>query len=334
MNALSTTLTRLELSTFPTPLQQLERFPQAFEAAPKIWIKRDDQTTLALGGNKVRKLEFLLADAIARGADTILTTGGPQSNHCRLTAAACARHGLACHLILGGEESAVPNGNALLDQLCGATMHYVPSKERNPAMQALHSELAAKGQQPYTVPLGGSNGLGAVGYALAMQELRDQFPGDWNTIDAIIVATSSGGTQAGLAVGARALGFQGKVLGLSIDQAADQEPSYQSEMADIANKTAAYLNLDETFCDTDFHLNDDYLGGGYGVLGPVEREATQLLASTEGIFVGPVYTGRAVAGLIDLIRKGEFTPDQTVLFWHTGGAPAIFAYADGLSRAH
>ena len=161
-------LPRLDLSAFPTPLHRLERFPGSFENPPELWIKRDDQTTLALGGNKVRKLEFLLADAQHHGADTILTTGGPQSNHCRLTAAACARYGLECHLILGGSPADIPNGNALLDDLCGATLHYVPNKERMPAMRALDQEFAAEGKRPYTVPLGGSNGLGAVGYALAM----------------------------------------------------------------------------------------------------------------------------------------------------------------------
>jgi D-cysteine desulfhydrase len=324
------TAPRYPLSSFPTPLHRLERFETAFEDSPKLWIKRDDQTTLAFGGNKTRKLEFLLADARAAGADTVITTGGPQSNHCRLTAAASAQMGMACHVVLGGEEGEVPNGNALLDWLCGAVMHYVQPENRNARMASLSDELKEEGRKPYIVPLGGSNGLGAVGYALAMKELRDQFSGDWNDIDAIIVATSSGGTQAGLTVGARAFGFEGKILGLSIDQAADQVPSYQSEMAGIANESAKIFGLEESFDERDFHLNDDYLGGGYGVLSSVEKEATMLLAQHEGIFVGPVYTGRAVAGLIDLIRKGKFTSEHTVLFWHTGGAPALFAYAKEL----
>ena len=153
-------------------------------------------------------LEMLLADARAAGADTVITTGGPQSNHCRLTAAASAQMGMACHVVLGGEEGEVPNGNALLDWLCGAVMHYVQPENRNARMASLSDELKEEGRKPYIVPLGGSNGLGAVGYALAMKELRAQFSGDWNDIDAIIVAPSSGGTQAGLTVGARAFGFE------------------------------------------------------------------------------------------------------------------------------
>ena len=319
-----------QLSAYPTPLQSLERFPRVFDACPTLWIKRDDLTSLAMGGNKVRKLEFLLAEAQSQGAQTTITAGGPQSNHCRLTAAACAQLGLDCHLVLGGSAEPIPNGNALLDQLCGATLHYVPGSERQAKMAALEKGFLEDGRRPYVIPVGGSNGVGAVGYALAMEELRDQFPGDWNDIDTIVVATSSGGTQAGLTLGARGLGYQGRVLGISIDQAADREPSYQGEMAEIANEAARLLDIAATFEATDFHLNDDYLGAGYGVLGPVEKEATNLLAQHEGIFIGPVYTGRAVAGLIDLIRKGVFTKDQTVLFWHTGGAPALFAYAEEL----
>lgn len=323
---------RLELSHFPTPLHELSQFAQPLsDSPPRMWIKRDDQTTLAMGGNKVRKLEFLLADAQAKKADAIITAGGPQSNHCRLTAAACARLNLDCHLVLGGAQEPQPNGNALLDTLCGAELHYVPGSERGAKMEALASELEQKGQRPYLIPVGGSTGLGAVGYALAVAELKEQYPGDWNDIGTLAVATSSGGTQAGLTVGARALGFRGRVLGISIDQPGDRDPSYQSEMAAIANETARLLGLDMAFSAADFELNADYLGEGYGILGEVEKEATRLLAQSEGIFVGPVYTGKAVAGLIDLIRKKAFTREDTVLFWHTGGAPALFAYADGFA---
>jgi|MDTC01.3.fsa_nt_gb D-cysteine desulfhydrase len=323
-------LPRCDLSTFPTPLHRLDHLANHLSPSPQLWVKRDDQTTLALGGNKVRKLEFLIAHAKQQGADTIITMGGPQSNHCRLTAAACARTGLACHLVLGGAEAAFPNGNALLNSLCDAQVHYVSPEQRNHKTTALLKELRVAGRSPYLLPLGGSNGLGAIGYVLAMKELRDQFPGDWNDLDTIAVATSSGGTQAGLTLGARMFGFEGTVLGISIDQAADRQPSYQSEMADIANEAAGILQVDERLNGAEFHLNADYLGAGYGILGPAEKEAISTFAQCEGIFLGPVYTGRAFAGLLDLIRRREFSQDQTVLFWHTGGAPALFAYAQEL----
>lgn len=320
--------TRCPLSQFPTPLHRLHRLAEALEHPGPLWIKRDDLTGLALGGNKVRKLEFLLADAQAKGATDILTAGGPQSNHCRLTAAACARLGLRCHLILGGELASPPNGNTLLDALCGATLHVVAPSERNARLASLAREIDSGPGTAYPIPVGGSNGLGAVGYALAMAELRDQYPGDWNELGTIVVATSSGGTQAGLTLGARALGFRGTVLGLSIDQEKDRQPSFQSEMAAIAQEAARCLQLDLDLEASDFHLNADYLGNGYGVLGQAEQSAIESMARLEGIFVGPVYTGRALAGMIDLIRQGHFGPSESVLFWHTGDAPALFAYAD------
>ncbi len=322
-------LPRVTLTTSPTPLHALTRLSENL-AGPEVWIKRDDLTTLAMGGNKVRKLEFLLGEALSGEADVILTAGGPQSNHCRLTAAACAAHGLECHLVLGGDPTEPPNGNALLDELCGATTHYVPREERNSHLTDLTEAFLADGRKPYMIPIGGSTGVGALGYVAAMAELCDQWPGDWNELDAMVCATSSGGTQAGLTLGARLLGYTGSVLGISVDQPIDRDPLYQQEMADIANESACLIDSDLRVGPDDFQLNADYLGLGYGILGPSEIEAIQVLAQREGIFLDPVYAGRAIAGLLDLIRKGAYQSGQKILFWHTGGAPALFAYADDL----
>lgn len=328
---------RFPLAFLPTPLHPLARLsagPQLPTADLQLWIKRDDQTGLAGGGNKTRKLELLVADALAQGADTLITTGAVQSNHCRQTAAAAARAGLACHLVLGGREPDVVTGNLLLDRLLGAEIHWTTREERLPRLHALADELRAAGRRPYTITYGGSDPVGAAGYVLALEELYGQARALGIHLDAIVVASSSGGTQAGLVVGAWRLGWDVPILGISIDEPAHR---LRVNVADLATRTAARWGRPHTFAPGDILVDDSYLGGGYGVMGTLEREAITLMARTEGILLDPVYTGRAFGGLLDILRARPETfarPDRpgtvNILFWHTGGSPALFAYAQEL----
>ena len=322
-------LARFPLAQLPTPIEELKSLSREL-GGPELLIKRDDQTGLALGGNKTRKLEFLVAQALEQGADTLVTAGATQSNHCRQTAAAAARAGLRCELLLNGTKPELPNGNLLLDELLGARIYWVERSEREAKLSAVSDHLRKEGRKPYVIPVGGSNGVGATGYVLAMIELAEQLDGMNQRVDHVVLASSSGGTQAGIVVGAKVTDFNGKLHGVSIDKDEGNGVTYEDELADIANETAKYIDFDAQFAASDFNVVYDYLGGGYGVVGELEREAIRLLASREGIVLDPVYTGRAMGALIDLIRKRAFRSDETILFWHTGGAPALFAYAKDL----
>src|SRR5205823_1236756 len=323
-------LPRFRLAQLPTPIEELKSLSREL-GGPKLLIKRDDQTSLALGGNKTRKLEFLVGQALEQGADTLVTAGAAQSNHCRQTAAAAARAGLRCELVLNGTKPELPNGNLLLDELLGAHIHWVQRSEREAKLNEIADELRKQGSKPYVIPVGGSNGVGATGYVLAMMELAQQLDGMNRRIDHVIFASSSGGTQAGIVVGAKVTGFKGKVHGVSIDWVESDAATYERELADIADEAAKYVGFNAQFAACDFTVVYDYLGDGYGIVGDLEREAIRLLASREGIVVDPVYTGRAMGALLDSIRKKAFRSDETVLFWHTGGAPALFAYAKDLT---
>lgn len=315
--------TRLSLAVLPTPLQPLPRLAEAL-GGPRLLVKRDDLTGLGLGGNKVRKLEYLVADALAQGATTLITAGAPQSNHARQTAAAAARCGLECVLVLGPIAPPEMTGNLLLDRLFGARIRWAGTRDRFAVMDEVAAEERAVGRTPYIIPYGGSNAIGAAGYLQAMGELARQAEEQGVTIDHIVFASSSGGTQAGMVVGARAHGVSARILGISVDKDA---PTLRRTVYDLALLTAAHHGVPLDLAPEDVHVNADYIGGGYAVMGAVEREAIRLVARSEGLVLDPVYTGRAMAGLIDLIRRGTFTPEETVLFWHTGGAPALFAYA-------
>ena len=315
---------RIVLAHLPTPIELLPRLTKLLQG-PQLLIKRDDLTGLGLGGNKTRKLEYLAADALAQGCRTLVTTGAVQSNHCRQVAAAAARLGLGCILVLAGEDPGSRQGNLLLDELSGAKLVFVPKEERDQRLQQAFTHAEENGMQPYLIPYGGSNPVGVQGYIQAMNELQDQnLQPDW-----IVLASSSGGTQAGLVLGAKQTGFPGRILGISVDKPADELT--QIIMA-LANQTAARLGIDKKIESEDVLVNDAYCQAGYGILQPAEVEAIRLFARTGGILLDPVYTGRAAAGLIDLIRKGFFSPNETVLFWHTGGIPALFAepYASAL----
>jgi D-cysteine desulfhydrase family pyridoxal phosphate-dependent enzyme len=324
-------LPRFRLAEFPTPIHHLETLSTVYNG-PAIYMKRDDLTSLGLGGNKTRKLEFLVGEALAREKDTLVTAGGLQSNHCRLTAAAASKAGLACHLVLNGTRPETPNGNLLLDALFGATVHYCDRKDRDAKLAEVADGLSAAGKRPYVIPVGGSNGTGSVGYVQAMLELDTQLADMQLQPDAIVFATSSGGTQAGLTLGARIIGFTGQVLGISIDQTKTGEAAFPPILTEIVNATARRLGVDIQMTDDDFLLNCDYLGAGYALPGDLEFDAIKDLARYEGILVGPVYTARAMGGLIDLIKKNTFTKGQTVLFWHTGGTPELFAWADQIGE--
>ena len=320
-------LPRLELAQLPTPVQAMPRL-SAHLAGPHLFVKRDDQTGLAFGGNKTRKLETLCAAAKTENADTLLTAGAIQSNHCRQTAAAAAHLGMACTLILVGQAPSTPTANLLLDGLFGADLRWTNKERRDEDLQKAFEETEAAGGKPYLIPYGGSNPIGAAAFVYALEEMlqQGQRP-DW-----IVLASSSGGTQAGMIAGARLLGYEGKIVGISVEErAADLRP----RIAHLAMETASLLGEKTSLAEKDILVNDDYLGKGYALMGEAEREAIHLFARLEGLLVDPVYTGRAAAGLIDLVRKGHFNKGESVLFWHTGGTPALFAdaYRGGLNQA-
>ena len=322
-------LPRFPLAQLPTPVEELKRLSREL-GGPELWIKRDDQTGLALGGNKTRKLEFLVGQALAQGADTLITAGAVQSNHCRQTAAAAAKAGLKCELILNGKQPEVPNGNLLLNELLGARLHWIDRSQRAAKFEELSEQLRAQGREPYIIPVGGSNGVGATGYVVAMIELVDQLRVSGKKIDHLLFGSSSGGTQAGIVLGARVAGFNGTLHGLSIDKNDPELNEYEIEVAQIANECAEYIGSEVRLTKDDVKVVYGYKGEGYGVVGDLECEAIRLLARTEGIVLDPVYAGRAFGALVDLIRKGVFRRGETVLFWHTGGSPALFAYAEAL----
>ena len=318
---------RVALGHFSTPIERLERLSREL-GGPEIFVKRDDQTGLATGGNKTRKLEFLLAEAQAQGCDWLVTVGGPQSNHCRQTAAAAARVGMGCSVILRGVPPPRSLGNLLLDQLLGAQVHWARNSTREAVAAEVVEQLSRQGCRPYLVPLGGSTPLGALGYVAAMQEALQQLREQLIDIDVMVVASSSAGTQAGLVLGAALYGFGGRVLGISIDSAAAE---LTATVRQIAQGAGRMLGLDEALAaGVRIEVNADYLGGGYAVVGELERQAIRMVARTEGLLLDPVYTGRAFGGLMDLIRKGSIGKGQRVLFWHTGGSAALSAFADDL----
>jgi len=288
-------------------------------------MKRDDLTGLAFGGNKTRKLEFLVAQALARGADTLVTAGAAQSNHCRQTAAAAARSGLGCDLLLGGTAPAEPEGNLLLDMLLGARIHWAGEERRGEGLDALAEDLAAGGHKPCLIPYGGSSPLGAAGYFSAMEELIPQARAMGESIDAIVFASSSGGTHAGIIAGARALHFGGAVIGVAVEKGEAGGAHFAGRVREIAGETLRLCAGEALPADEVVRLDGRFSGGGYGVVGPAERDAIRLLARLEGILLDPVYTARAMGALIAMVGAGEFARDDTVLFWHTGGAPALFA---------
>ncbi len=320
---------RTRLGFFPTPVVELTRL-SALLGGPRIFIKRDDQSGVGMGGNKIRKLEYLLGDALALGADTIVTGGAIQSNHCRQTAAAAAMCGLGCHLALGGKAPAEFQGNLLLDRLLGAELHWCGSHRKGEEIPDICDVLRSTGKNPYIVPYGGSNPIGACGFVEAMREFSEQQKKGLPPFTHIVFASSSGGTHAGMLVGSSMYTAGCRLVGISIDKEDMKGASLERTIIRLASETAELAGHKKTFSEEELILCTDYLGDGYGVVGDPEREALTLAARQEGILLDPVYTGRAMAGLLDMIRKEKMTREDTVLFWHTGGTPALFAYGNDL----
>jgi D-cysteine desulfhydrase family pyridoxal phosphate-dependent enzyme len=319
-------LPRLHLAHLPTPLEAMPRLSETL-GGPRLWIKRDDQTGLATGGNKTRKLEFLMADALAHEADTVITTGAAQSNHCRQTAAAAARHGVGCVLVLTGDDPGEVEGNILLDHLLGARLVFTGQRSREEVMDEIAQAERSARRIPYVIPVGGSVPLGATAYALAMLELQTQVEAAGQRFDRIVFASGSGGTHAGLVAGAGLTGFRGEILGISISQ---DPAALQRNIAYLATEIGNLIDRPRSFSVEEIHINASFRGEGYAVVGAQEREAIRLFAQNEGVLLDPVYTGRAAAGLIGLIRQGVIRREEHVLFWHTGGTSGLFAFADKL----
>lgn len=325
---------RVTFSHAPTPLEPMEQLRKKL-GGPRLWIKRDDCTGLAQGGNKSRKLEFLVADALEKGCDTLITPGAVQSNHVRMTAAAAARHGLKAHAVLERRVATTDadyeeNGNVLLDDLLGCPRSYVPSGgDVAAACAAIAAEMSAKGGKPYVIPGGGSNPVGALGYVACAIELADQAKQLGLSLTRVVHGTGSSGTQAGLVAGFAALGSPIEVFGVSVRHPRKK----QEEMVfDLACRTADHLGRGGVVKRERVFADDGYVGPGYGLPTEGMIEAVTLVARTEGILLDPVYSGKAMAGLIDHIRKGSFRDDEDVVFLHTGGATALFGYKSLFAR--
>lgn len=331
--AMSSERTRIALATLPTPLEELARLSQELRRhgpAPAIWMKRDDCTGFAGGGNKARKLEFLVAEALQQGADVLVTMGALQSNHARQTAAAAARHGLGCVLLLADavadrSEAYHMNGNQLLDRIFGAQIRLLAAGEDGVAVAAeTMAGLVAQGRTPYFIPVGGSNALGSLAYREALLELAAQARGQGLNLDHVVVATGSGGTHAGILAGVEDAGLSCRVHGISVSRSSEEARAIVSGLVeDIfaleGRQRGAVAGLE---------VDDSQVGPGYGQPTAAMVEAVELVARTEGILLDPVYTGKAMAGLLALVRSGAIAPTETVVFWHTGGAPGLFAYPE------
>jgi D-cysteine desulfhydrase family pyridoxal phosphate-dependent enzyme len=304
----------------PTIIEPMPRLAASLGGGPTLFIKRDDAIPFGFGGNKVRKLALVAARAQADGADTLITAGGVQSNHARATAAAAARLGMKAILVANGVRPSRPTGNALLDRLLGAEVHYVESRDaRGPKILEIAARLRGEGRRPYTIPIGASTPLGALGFALALAELVDQMPAP----HAIVHATSSGGTQAGLVAGARLLGLSTRIIGISADESS---ASLQTQIGAIVDGIADLVNMEPSALrDTTIEVDDRFVGDGYGAPTDESQEAIELAARTEAIFLDPTYTAKAMAGLIAYVRRHEFAEGQSIVFWHTGGQVGLFA---------
>jgi D-cysteine desulfhydrase family pyridoxal phosphate-dependent enzyme len=315
---------RFPLGQFPTPLDDAPRLSERLGC--RVLVKRDDATGLALGGNKVRKLEFLIGDAVAAGADVIVTTGGSQSNHARLTAAACRKAGLACRLVLNRGPHNDVQGNLLLDLLLDASVQWVESEDPAdavPAMEAVADDLRAEGHTPYVIPRGGSIPQGATGYAAMIAELLPQLDALDVSPTALYLATGSTGTHSGTLAGLTAAGVPLPVRGVSVSRPADLQ---EAKVRELATATLRHLGFENDLAPDSARVDDRFRGPGYGYPTEETLEAITIAARDEALVLDPVYTGKAMAGLIGHAREGRLGPDDTVIFLHTGGSPALFAY--------
>ncbi len=316
---------RLQLAQLPTPLQKLTRVSDALGV--NLWIKRDDLTGSVLSGNKVRKLEFTIAQALLEGCDSLVTCGGLQSNHCRATALLGAQLGLKVSLVLRGEPEPVADGNLLLDQLAGAHIQCFPAREYGPGLTGLldkaAEQLRQQGHRPFIIPTGASDGIGIWGYMAAIQELEVDFHRHRIVPSHIVTATGSGGTQAGLTLGAYLLGWQTQVLGMAVcDDAAYFHHKVKQDMQQWQRRYAPNTDIDG--CQV--HVNDQYIGPGYGKADEEVFDTIRWLARTEGVVLDPVYTGKAFHGLVEDIKAGRLPAAQDVVFLHSGGIFGCFPH--------
>jgi len=319
---------RLSLGLRPTPFHRAPSFSKAVGA--DVWLKRDDLNGVATGGNKVRKLEFLLGEAASLDADTLITVGAAQSNHARTVAAAAAMHGLECHLVLGGDRPSAPTGSLVADLMLGAKLHFAGSDDWDvleSRAEALANELRREGGRPFVMPIGGSTRVGALGFVGAFTELLEQIPADELLRWTIVHASSSGGTQAGLEVGRQLLGLPGpRIVGVAVAKTAGD---LRAEIHELMTQAAHLLGFDRALSPP--YLVDGFIGSGYAIPTPGARAAMTLLARSEGILTDPVYTAKALDALVELAKSHELG-DGPVVFWHTGGLPALFAEDQGLMR--
>ena len=313
----------VRLAQLPTPLELMDRFSD-WLGGPRVLVKRDDLTGLALGGNKARKLEHLCAEALALGCDTLVTGGGHQSNHVRMTAAAANRLGLDCHLAIAGTEPSTYSGNLVLDRVLGATLHFTGVEgyyASEAEIEALAARVATEGRRPFAIPIGGASVTGAAAYVAATEELRSQLDARDERVDWVVVADGSGGTHAGLLAG---LAGRAQVLGVDVGTRPDLDDVVAALASEVRTRTGAPGDPGETIVD------HDHFGEGYGVPTTDAVDAIRRVARLEGIVLDPVYTGKAMAALVSAARARRIAADETVVFWHTGGAVALFArrYAD------
>ena len=317
-------LPSVPFASAPTPVEEMTRLRGALGGGPRLLVKRDDAIGFAFGGNKVRKMRLVAADALARQAETLITSGGVQSNHARVTAAAAARLGLRCVLVANGAAPARPTANALLAKFLGAEIRYVPTREaRAIEMETVAAAERAAGREPYVIPIGASTPLGAAAYVHALTELLEQIAPP----DVIVHSTSSGGTQAGLVAGCALAGIRTRVVGISADEPA---ATLAGDVRRILSGLAELIGPGpdahaRAIAAAEVEIDDRFVGDGYGVPTPQSREAIELLARTEALFLDPTYTAKAMAGLLAALRAGDFKDADTVLFWHTGGQVALFS---------
>lgn len=326
---------RVKLCQAPTPLEFLPNLTKAL-GGPDIWIKRDDLTGMGGGGNKVRKLEYLAGEAVAKGANHLVTQGAVQSNHVRQTAAVAAKLGMRCtaileHRIETNDSEYLNSGNVLLDRLMGITIEYRPGgTDMQAAIEEVGAKLENEGAKPYIIPGGGSNATGALGYVHVAAELVAQLNEQGLNIDVLVHATGSAGTQAGLVAGLHALNSPIPVLGIGVRNPRDKQ---EANVRKLAEATLQHLGITAPLPAAAVQANCDYVGAGYGIPTPGMVEAVQMVARTEGIFLDPVYSGKGMAGLIDLVRTGHFKKGQTIVFLHTGGSSGLFGYTEALTAA-
>lgn len=324
---------RVHLAHLPTPLERLDRLSKEL-GGPEIWIKRDDCTGLSTGGNKTRKLEFLMAEAQAQGAEMVMTQGATQSNHARQTAAFAAKLGMQCHILLEDRTGSKDpnynqNGNVFLDYLHGATAEKRPGGlDMNSEMETTADQMRAAGKKIYTIPGGGSNATGALGYVNCAMELVYQANERGLAFDHFVTATGSAGTQAGLAVGLKAINAQIPLLGIGVRA---PKPKQEENVYNLALATAEKLGCPGVVAREDIVANTDYVGEGYGIPAPSTIEAIEMFAQLEAILLDPVYSGKGAAGLIDLVKKGQFKKGERIVFLHTGGSAALFGYTGAFS---